>query len=234
MASEQTITCPMCGFKNPEDQERCRSCGAKVEVLSASYSDEEQRARRYQQEDFEWTWAALAAGVGAGLQALVLGLLPRLVYSFDPQGLPGLMLSVPVFFVAGVVLGLVSPGKTFVEPAVGSMIAAVPTLALVSVRTPEGFEATVLAYIVCAVMGVMMALFGAFAGERLQAGPQLNRRCCRAPRSDPRIGAPTVLACGHKTNGGPVLPDPPSSCFESGLSTENGQGQRKLPAQTLR
>jgi len=102
------------------------------------------------------------------LQALVLGLLPRLIYSFDPQGLSGLMLSVPIFFVAGIVLGIVSPGKTFVEPAAGSMLAAGPTLALVAMRTPEGFEPTVLAYIVCAVMGVMMALFGAFVGEKVQ------------------------------------------------------------------
>ena len=60
-------------------------------------------------------------------------------------------------------------GKTFVEPAVGAMIAAIPTLSLVSLRTPSGaFEPTLLAYIVCAVMGVMTALFGAFIGEKLQ------------------------------------------------------------------
>ena len=168
MASDETIICPMCGFKNPADEERCESCGARVESLRLSYSDEDAFKRRHQQEEFEWSWAALAAGVAAGLQALVLGLLPRLVYSFDPQGLSGLMLSVPVFFVAGVVLGMISPGKTFVEPAAGSMLAAAPTLALVAVRTPEGFEPTVLAYIVCAVMGEMMALFGAFVGEKIQ------------------------------------------------------------------
>ena len=169
MVSQETVVCPMCGFKNPAHEERCESCGARVESLRISYTDEEAWKRRHQQEEFEWTWAALAAGVAAGLQALVLGLLPRIVYSFDPQGLSGLMLSVPVFFVAGVILGMISPGKTFVEPAAGSMLAAAPTLALVAVRTPEGFEPTVLAYIVCAVMGVMMALFGAFAGEKLQA-----------------------------------------------------------------
>ena len=160
----------MCGFKNPEDQERCRSCGAKVEVLAVSYSPEEAHARRYQQEDFEWKWALLAAALFAGLQGVVLGVLPALVHTFDPQGLPGLMLSVPVFFAGGIVLGLVSPGKTFIEPAVGAMIAAVPTLVLVAMRTPDGFEPTALAYIVCAVMGIMMALFGAFLGEKLQMG----------------------------------------------------------------
>jgi hypothetical protein len=169
-AAAEEITCPMCGFKNPEDQERCRSCGAKVEALAVSYSAEEAHARRYQQEDFEWKWALLAAAVFTGLQGVVLGVLPALVHTFDPQGLPGLMLSVPVFFAGGIVLGLVSPGKTFIEPAVGGMIAAVPALVLVAVRTPDGFEPTALAYIVCAVMGVMMALFGAFLGEKIQMG----------------------------------------------------------------
>jgi hypothetical protein len=170
MAAAQEITCPMCGFKNPDDQERCRSCGAKVESLTTNYTAEEAYARRYQQEDFEWKWALLAAALFAGLQAVVLGVLPALVHAFDPQSLPGLMLSVPVFFVGGITLGLVSPGKTFIEPAVGAMIATVPALTLVAMRTPDGFEPTALAYIVCAVMGVMMALFGAFLGEKMQMG----------------------------------------------------------------
>ncbi len=170
MAAQEEITCPMCGFKNPADQERCRSCGAKVEILAASYTAEEEYARRYQQEDFEWKWALIGAGLFTGLQLLALALLPLLIGSFDPQGLAGLLLSVPIFFLGGIALGIVSPGKTFVEPAVGAMLAAVPTLAIVSWRTPGGFQPTLLAYIVCAIMGVMTALFGAFVGERWQMG----------------------------------------------------------------
>jgi hypothetical protein len=159
----------MCGFKNPADLERCHSCGARIEELRASYSPEEEQARRYQQETFEWKWALIGAVLFSALQLLVLGLLPRVISSFDPQGISGLILSVPVFFVGGIVMGLISPGKTFVEPAVGAMLAAIPTLGVVSMRTPEGaFEPTLLAYIVCAVMGIMTALFGAFLGERVQ------------------------------------------------------------------
>jgi hypothetical protein len=167
--AEEEITCPMCGFKNPADQERCRSCGARVEALTVSYSAEEEHARRYQQDEFEWKWALIGAALFSGLQLLVLGLLPGVISSFDPQGISGLMLSVPVFFAGGIVMGLISPGKTFVEPAVGAMLAAIPTLAIVAMRTPDGaFEPTLLAYIVCAVMGIMTALFGAFLGERAQ------------------------------------------------------------------
>jgi hypothetical protein len=158
----------MCGFQNPSDLERCRSCGAKIEVLTANYTTEEEYARRYQQEDFEWKWALIAAGLIATVQAVVLGVLPMVIPTFDPQGFSGLLLSVPIAFVCGIVLGAISPGKTFVEPAVGAMIAALPTLTIVSLRTPDGFEATMLAYIVCAAMSVMTALFGAFLGERRQ------------------------------------------------------------------
>jgi hypothetical protein len=168
MAARDDITCPMCGFKNASDTERCTSCGAKVEAYTAAYTAEEEHARRYQQEEFEWRWALLAAGVFIVLQGIVLGALPRLISAYDPQGLPGLILSVPIAFVGGVAVGLISPGKTFVEPAVGAMIAVIPTLALVSMNTPEGFEPTMLAYVVVAVLSVMIALFGAFLGERLQ------------------------------------------------------------------
>ena len=172
MAAEAAeITCPMCGFKNPADRERCQSCGARVESLGGSYHDDDSRVRRYQQDDFEWKWALIATGVFSVLQGVTLGVLPKIISAFDPQGLPGLMLSVPVAFVGGVIMGVVSPGKTFVEPAVGAMLATVPMIAIISAITPDGaFEPTLLAYVICATMGIMMALFGAFLGEKLQMG----------------------------------------------------------------
>jgi DNA-directed RNA polymerase subunit RPC12/RpoP len=168
MAASDEITCPMCGFKNPADAGRCSSCGAKVEALVASYSDEEVHARRYQQEDFEWKWALMASGVYLVLQALILAGLPLVIRAFDPQGLDGLLISVLVWFLGGIAVGVISPGKTFVEPAVGALIAVLPTLSYVSLTTPDGFQPTLLAYIVCAMLGVMIALFGAFLGEKIQ------------------------------------------------------------------
>ena len=72
MAAEPEILCPMCGGKNPADVERCRSCGAKVEALTSSYSDEEAQARRYQQDHFEWRWAVRAAVVYLIAQTVIL------------------------------------------------------------------------------------------------------------------------------------------------------------------
>ena len=45
---------------------------------------------------------------------------------------------------------------------------ALLVFALVSSITPDGFEPTRLAYVICASMGVMTSLFGAFLGEKMQ------------------------------------------------------------------
>jgi len=164
----QEITCPMCGFKNPADAGRCRSCGAKVEALSALYTAEEEQKKKYQQEDFEWKWALVAFGVYLATQALVLGLLPLIIHAFDPQGVDGLLVSMAVWFLGGIVVGVVSPGKTFIEPAVGASLAVFPTIAYLALTTPSGFQPTLLAYIVGGMLGVMLALFGAFVGEKVQ------------------------------------------------------------------
>ena len=108
--AEREITCPMCGFANPESAERCRSCGAKVEELSSSYSTEDAYERRYQQEHFDWMWAVRAAGVYLAAQLVILVGLPYVISTFDPQGLPGLLISVAVWFVGGIVVGIISPG----------------------------------------------------------------------------------------------------------------------------
>jgi DNA-directed RNA polymerase subunit RPC12/RpoP len=169
--AEREITCPMCGFKNPESTERCRSCGAKVEELSTSYSDEEAYERRYQQDSFDWKWAIRSAAAFLAAQVIVLVALPYVIAAYDPQGLPGLMISVGIFLVGGIGVGLVSPGKTFIEPAMGALIAVIPTASYLAMTTPDGFQPTLLAYIVSCLLGVMLALFGAFLGEKLTMGP---------------------------------------------------------------
>jgi hypothetical protein len=172
--TEREITCPMCGFKNPESVERCRSCGAKVEALSSSYSEEEAYERRYQQDSFEWKWAVRSAIAFLLAQVVILVGLPFVIATFDPQGLAGLLISVGIFLVGGIGVGLISPGKTFIEPAVGALLAVIPTASYLAFTTPEGFQPTLLAYVVSGAMGVMFALFGAFLGEKISGSP--NRR----------------------------------------------------------
>ena len=165
----ETVTCPMCGFENQGGATRCVSCGAKIEAFgTGEYTEEEALARRFEQEDFEWKWAGIACGVYLGLQTLVLVIFPLIISAFDPQGLGGLGISVVIWFFGGMVMGFISPGKTFLEPAVGAALACVPTITYLRAITPEGFEASMLAYVVAGVLGIMVSLFGAFIGERIQ------------------------------------------------------------------
>jgi len=168
MAANEII-CPVCGSKNAGGTARCVSCGARLEGLGgADYTDEELAARRHQQEGFEWKWAILAFVVYLVLQAIILGALPLVISAFDPQGINGLFISVGVWFFGGILVGAVSPGKTFLEPAVGALIAVVPTIAYLMFITPEGFEPSFLAYIVLGLLGAMISLLGAFIGEKIQ------------------------------------------------------------------
>ena len=180
----ETVTCSMCGFDNPAAAKRCVSCGAKIEAFgTGEYTEEEALARRFEQESFEWKWAAIACVIYLGLQLVVLVALPQVIQTFDPQGLAGLGISVAIWFVGGIIMGVVSPGKTFLEPAVGAALAALPTIIYQRAITPEGFEPSMLAYIVAGILGVMISLFGAFIGERIQMS---GRRSARGATSASR------------------------------------------------
>ncbi len=168
MASKDPVPCHVCGFKNEPRAERCVSCGARLEAVQVEYTAEEEAARANQQEGFSVLWVIIAFTVYLLLQGLIIGALPLVIASYDPQGVAGLGISVCVWFVGGIAVGFLSPGKTFLEPAVGALVAAVPTIAYLKWVTPDGFEPSLIAYIIGGAMGVMISLFGAFLGEQLQ------------------------------------------------------------------
>jgi hypothetical protein len=181
--AKDQVTCHVCGFKNASDAERCVSCGAKLEELAGAYSAEDEARRRNQQEGFAPKWAAAAFGVHLALQAIALVALPAVIEVYDPQGFAALMISVGVWFVGGVITGVLSPGKTFVEPAVGALLAVGPTVGWIIYITPAGperlsggFQLPMAAYIVGGLLGGMISLFGAFLGEKIQDATRGNNR----------------------------------------------------------
>jgi hypothetical protein len=178
-ASKDHVICHVCGFKNAPEAERCVSCGAKLEELSGSYSAEEEAKKRTQQGGFAVRWALISFVVYLALQTLVLVALPYVIDVYDPQGFSALMISMGVWFVGGVIVGFISPGKTFIEPAVGALFAVVPTVWWLVSTTPQvavgreeqlggGFQLTMPAYVIGGLLGGMISLFGAFVGEKLQ------------------------------------------------------------------
>ncbi len=167
-----SITCPSCGVKNTPVpvNGRCVSCGASMEALKPARSAEAERQRRYQQEGFSVLWMAIAILVQSVLTAaLVIGL-PMVVGALDFEGSNGMIVAIPVWFVGGMLLGMISPGKTFVEPVVAAFLVAIPTIFYLfrsqTVRTMPLFM-----YVIMAGIGVLFTLIGAYIGERIQMGP---------------------------------------------------------------
>lgn len=167
MAAE-TIACGVCGAENDKAHKRCQSCGAKLEELTAvELSEDELHARRYAQDHFIWKWVFVALAVYVPLEAILLVALPKVISTYDPQGLPGILIATAVWFVGGVVIGAVSPGRTYLEPATAALIASIPTVlyldSIADVRAMSTMH-----YVASALLGVMATVIGSFAGERLQ------------------------------------------------------------------
>jgi hypothetical protein len=81
-----------------------------------------------------------------------------------------MLVAVPVWFVGGMLLGMISPGKTFIEPVVAAFLVAIPTVLYLAngqtVRTMPFFM-----FAIMALIGVMFTLIGSYIGERIQMGP---------------------------------------------------------------
>jgi hypothetical protein len=140
------------------------------DLARSKRSREDELAGRYQQEGVSVRWLAIAFLVqGVLTGALVFGL-PMVMPMLDFEGQNGMLICVPVWFLGGLLVGMVSPGRTFVEPAVASLLVAIPTTFLLiqsqTVRTMPVFL-----YLIFAAIGILLTLIGAYMGERIQVGP---------------------------------------------------------------
>lgn len=171
MATGKLVACPSCGFsKNPAGSARCGSCGSKIEALTKQRTREEELERRYQQEGLSVQWLFIAMAVQGVLTAALVFGLPRIVTLLDFEGGNGMTVCVPVWFLGGLLVGMISPGRTFIEPMIASFVVAIPTTFLLlqsqTVRTMPPFL-----YVIMSGIGIMFTLIGAYIGERVQLGP---------------------------------------------------------------
>ncbi len=168
--ADSKITCPSCGFSNtlPLVKNRCVSCGAKFEDLKRARNEELER--RYQQEGFSLTWFGVSLVIMAVMTgALVMGL-PMVVPLLDFEGSAGMLVSIPAWFLGGMLIGLISPGKTFVEPLTAVFLIAIPTaLVLYANQTVKTMPAFM--YVLMSALGILFTLIGTYIGERIQLGP---------------------------------------------------------------
>jgi hypothetical protein len=177
-SSKDQVICHVCGFKNEPDAERCVSCGAKLEELSGAYTAEEQAARKPTKPGgFAFQWVAISCVVYLVLVGVALVLLPMVIDAYDPQssGDGALFISFAIFFAGGILIGVLSPGKTLWEVGVGALLAIGPTLFWLAFSTPDaperlggGFQVSSYIYWFSAPVALTLALTGAFLGETIQ------------------------------------------------------------------
>jgi hypothetical protein len=172
MAAAKPTICSSCGFRsNVPGSARCASCGAKLEELGRTKrSREDELGGRYQQEGVSMQWLLIAFAVQSVLTAALVFGLPMVITALDFEGQDGMVVCIPVWFVGGLLVGMISPGRTFIEPAVASLLVAIPTTFLLiqsqTVRTMPVFL-----YVIFAAIGVLLTLVGSYVGERIQLGP---------------------------------------------------------------
>lgn len=167
-AASKAIVCAACGFKNVSTASRCASCGASV-IETAPRSKIDPLKHR-EQQGFNVLWCGIALVVlGVLTAALVVGL-PMVVGALDFEGYYGMLVSILVWFLGGLLIGMISPGRTFTEPVVAALLVSIPTVMFLwntqTVRTFPFFM-----YIIFASVGVMFTLIGSYLGERIQMGP---------------------------------------------------------------
>jgi len=175
MADTKTIACASCGFaKNAANAERCASCGAKLEAVTKAAQASDDADRRYQQEGINVQWMGISLVVQAVLTGAIIFGLPKVVTALDFEGGNGMVLCIPLWAAGGFLVGMISPGRTFIEPVIASLGVAIPsTLLLIqnqTVRTMPTFL-----YVIMSSIGVLFTLIGAYMGERVQLGSAPNK-----------------------------------------------------------
>ena len=144
------------------------SGAAKIESLEGSARSKEDEAdRRYQQDGLSVQWTLIALAVQALLTGAVVFGLPWLIRAIDFEGGNGMIVCIPVWFVGGLLVGMISPGRTFIEPMIAAFLVAIPSTYLLhasqTVRTLPAFL-----YVILGGIGVLFTLIGSYLGERWQ------------------------------------------------------------------
>lgn len=166
MAKKSTLLCSRCGFQNKDlGGKTCASCGAPREDRELGTAAGSERLASAA-SPFSPVWFLIALGIIVVLTCAVLIGLPRVVPVFDFEGSAGMMVAIPLWFVGGLLVGLISPGKTLAEPVLAVLLIAGPTAYLLhqgqTVKTMPPFM-----YVLFSLLGLLFTLIGAYAGERL-------------------------------------------------------------------
>jgi hypothetical protein len=144
-----------------------------MDTFRASRADVDEYGRR-SGDGFSIVWCGIALLVQVVLSAAIVVGLPMVVPALDFEGRYGMMIALPVWFVGGVLLGMISPGKRVMEPVIATVLVAAPTVWHL-VRTQTVRTLPLFMYVILAFIGIMFTLIGSYLGERIQMGPPPKR-----------------------------------------------------------
>jgi hypothetical protein len=144
-----------------------------MDAHRSSRSETDEYGRR-PGDGFSILWSGVALLVQLVLTAAIVVGLPMVVPALDFEGRYGMMVSLPVWFVGGVLLGMISPGKRIIEPVLATLIVAGPTVWHL-IRSQTVRTMPIFMYVILALIGVMFTLIGSYLGERIQMGPPPKR-----------------------------------------------------------
>lgn len=116
---------------------------------------------------FRPLWFLASTFICAVLTTAVVVGLPLMIRSLDFEGYKGMLVVLPVWFVSGLLVGLISPGKAYAESVFGTLVVAAPTVFLL-VRYQLVYSMPVFVYLLLAAVGLSFALIGSYCGERWQ------------------------------------------------------------------
>jgi hypothetical protein len=140
-------------------------CGGRFERNARGGLDDVE-----QRHGFSVLWCLIALAVASLLTAAVIVGLPMAVPVFDFEGSAGMLLSIVVWFVSGMLVGLIAPGHTVSETLVATVLVAAPTaFSLFNGQTVKVLPAFM--YVLLSALGVLFASIGSHLGERIQIGP---------------------------------------------------------------
>lgn len=139
-----------------------------------------------------YKWVLIGACAIVGLNLVMQALLADPVRSRLLTAVPGIagallfvgIIAFVSFFVGGALIGLFSPGETVREPAIAAAIAAAFN-SVENFRNVDGKNLTVLQWFIGSslvlVIGFLMALGGAWLGEKMQGDTEEKHRESQAP-----------------------------------------------------
>lgn len=172
---QETTFCPKCGTENQASEERCKKCGAGIEG-EALVDDIEAERMHFQQETFSWKWVGISLLVIAGLHALLVFVVFQ--YILITNVWVQIAIGLVPYFCGGILIGALSPGKTFLEPLYASILPALvfpPIVEWYNVQAqrPADFSEALTfvswpSALAPILVAILLALFGAWIGEKIQ------------------------------------------------------------------